>query len=69
MHTAFTFDDINRMLTGMDSGLLYNYQGVEAAPGDVTLTREKLNQFKVDPNATGNAYVLPLQITRYIYKH
>lgn len=67
MHTALTSDDINRMIAGMERGLIYNYQGVEAAPGDLTLTREQLNQFKADPDATGNAYVFPFRITTYMY--
>ncbi|XP_060577502.1 uncharacterized protein LOC132734719 isoform X5 [Ruditapes philippinarum] len=42
----FTLQDIDRMLTGMDNGFIYNYNGQQAQPGEKTLSRNELNQFK-----------------------
>jgi hypothetical protein len=54
MRTAsFTMDDIIRMKNGMERGARFNYQGREAAPGEITLTLEQLNQFEADLRSKG----------------
>ena len=42
----FTLQDIERMLTGMDNGIMYNYNGQRAQPGEKQLTRDQLIQLK-----------------------
>ncbi|XP_053373770.1 uncharacterized protein LOC123532644 isoform X6 [Mercenaria mercenaria] len=50
---SFTLEDINRMLTGMDNGLTYNYNGLEALAGEQPLTRKQLNDFKAELERKG----------------
>jgi hypothetical protein len=50
----FTLQDIDRMLTGMDNGFIYNYNGQQAQPGEKTLSRNELNQFKKELAEKGN---------------
>jgi hypothetical protein len=49
MKTAsFTMDDIIRMKNGMERGLKFNFQGLEAASGELALTLEQLNQLEAN---------------------
>lgn len=48
---TFVVADVERMLQGMDRGIQYNYQGLEATPGEPVLTREYLSTLlkQLDP--------------------
>jgi hypothetical protein len=50
----FTLQDIDNMLQGMDQGRSYNYQGTEAKPGELTLTRKQLEKFRAELQAKSN---------------
>ena len=59
----FTLNDIDNMLKGMDIGKSYNYQGTEAVPGELALTRSQLEQFKSELEGKGNfAFLLNIQM-------
>jgi hypothetical protein len=51
--TSFTLNDINRMLSGMDGGMSYNYIGQEAQAGEQTLTRDYLTRLLNQLNPQG----------------
>lgn len=48
---TFTIADVEQMLQGMSRGIQYNYQGLEASPGEPVLTREYLSNLlnQLDP--------------------
>lgn len=54
----YTLADINRMIDGMNQGLVYNYRGVQAAAGEPTLTREQLNTLLNNLNAQKGMFVI-----------
>ena len=52
----FTRDEINKMLTGMQSGFKYNTKGLEAQPGEQTLTTDILNNYLASLRTPGRSY-------------
>ncbi|KAL4222144.1 hypothetical protein ACF0H5_018184 [Mactra antiquata] len=57
IHTlSFTFEDIQRMITGVKSGKQYNYKGIPASPGEPTIPKQWLLDIQKSPRFIGSLH-------------